>query len=97
MSITMDILLIMCAGGLIGNRIFPAKYKKFNEYAQVICTCLLIFSMGVMLGRRENFIKELTSLGLQSFILCFIPSFFSMILVFILSRKFMEKKDKEMC
>lgn len=91
----MDILLVMCAGGLIGNRIFPTKFKKFNEYAQVVCTCLLIFSMGVMLGQRENFIEELKSLGFQSFLLFFLPSLFSMILVFLLSKKFMEKKDGE--
>lgn len=91
----MDVLLIMCIGVLIGNKIFPVKYKSINEKLQLVCTLLLIFSMGVMLGKRENFIKELASLGWTSFCFFLIPSFVSVIFVYFLTRKYLEKKGKK--
>ncbi len=91
----MDVIIVMCVGVFIGNKIFPAKLKKWNEILQTVCTVLLIFSMGVMLGRRENFIQELSSLGIQSFLLFFIPSVFSVILVYPLSKYFLEKRKSD--
>ena len=88
----MDILLVMCVGVLIGNRFFPEKYKRFNAKLQVVCTVLLIFCMGVTLGSRENFLQELGSLGLTSFL---IPAGFSLILVYGLTRKFMTSRSEK--
>lgn len=92
---TMDVILVMCVGVLIGNRFFPKKYKKLNERLQVVCTIVLIFCMGVMLGHRENFLQELSSLGLQSFLFFFFPTLFSVILVYWLTCRFMNGKDKK--
>lgn len=90
----MQILIIMVFGVLIG-RWFPERHKRKNELFQLICTVLLIFSMGVMLGSRENFVQDLSNLGLQSLLFCLIPAVFSVLLVFVLSRRFLEKKKKE--
>ena len=55
---------------------------------------LLIFSMGVMLGSRENFLEELSALGIQSVIFFLLPSVGSVLLVYPLTRHFLEhKKD----
>ena len=89
----MDILVVMCVGILVGGKLFPKKFKKINEHFQVVCTMLLIFSMGVMLGQRENFISELSSLGLHSFLFFLFPTVFSIILVYFLTKYFMEKKS----
>lgn len=89
----MDILVVMCIGVLVGNKFFPKRYKKINEKLQVTCTVLLIFSMGIMLGKRENFLNELSTLGIQSFIFFIIPTIFSVICVYFLSKYFMEKKE----
>ncbi len=90
----MKIILIMIAGTLVGHW-FPARHKKKNELFQIICTTLLIFSMGVMLGSRENFIQDLSRLGLQSLLFCLIPAIFSLLLVFVLSHRYLEKCHKE--
>lgn len=90
----MDILLIMCVGILIGAKIFPEKLKKLNEKMQVVCTILLIFSMGVMLGGRDDFLGELTSLGLSSFLYFFIPAVGSTIVVYLFTRKWSKNKKK---
>lgn len=89
----MLILLIMCIGVFIGNRFFPLKLKRGNEYLQLICTLLLIFSMGVNLGKKENFIHELTSLGGQSFLFFIIPTVFSILFVYTLTKHFMDAKN----
>ncbi len=91
----MDILIIMGIGILIGAKFFPEKHKKKNEKIQIVCTVLIIFSMGVMLGKRENFIQELSSLGLTSFLYFLIPTVFSIFIVYLLSRMFLKKKTKE--
>lgn len=53
------------------------------------------FSMGVMLGQKENFLSELSSLGLKSFLFFLIPTLVSIILVYILTKRFMEKKHSD--
>lgn len=88
----MQIILIMLLGMLVGHW-FPERHKKKNEYFQIICTTLLIFSMGVTLGSRENFIQDLGNLGIQSLLFCLIPSVFSILLVFVLSRRFLENHN----
>lgn len=95
MTEVMNMLLVMCVGILIGNRLFPEKYKKVNEKLQTVCTVLLIFCMGVILGSRENFLEELGTLGGTSFLFFLIPSGFSLILVYPLTRKFLAEKNRE--
>lgn len=90
----MDILIIMCIGILIGRIAFLRRLKKKNEYLSLLCTFILIFSMGVMLGEKENFFEELSSLGITSFLFFLIPTVLSIMLVYYLTQRFM-KKDKE--
>ncbi len=90
----MDVILVMCAGVLVGSWFFPKKYKKVNERLQVVCTVALIFCMGVTLGRREGFLEELSTLGLQSFLFFLIPSLFSVALVYPLTCRFMNGREK---
>lgn len=83
----------MGIGILIGRFLMIGKLKKWNERLAMLCTLLLIFSMGVMLGQKENFISELSSLGLKSFLFFLIPTAASIIIVYILTRRFIDKKD----
>lgn len=85
----MDILIVMCVGIIIGHKIFPLSLKKLNERLQIACTVLLIFSMGFMLGTRENIIHDLSTLGLHSFIFFLVPTLGSTICVFYLTKRFM--------
>lgn len=88
----MLILLIMAAGVLVGLKWVPQKYTKWNGRLQLVCTLFLIFCMGISLGRRENFIQDLLSLGWQSFVLTLIPVVLSVAAVYTLSRLFLVKK-----
>lgn len=89
----MEVMLIMIIGIIIGLKIFPEKFHRQNQYLQIICVAILIFSMGVKLGSRENFLKEISEIGFSSLILAVIPILFSVILVYFLTEKYL-KKDK---
>lgn len=89
----MDIILVMCIGILVGRFIVPQGMKKFNERVSMCCTWLLIFAMGMMLGEREGFLEDLSMLGVRSFFFFLIPTVCSIILVYILSKRFIEKKQ----
>lgn len=89
----MDIILVMCIGILVGRFFVPQRMKKINERASMCCTWLLIFSMGVMLGGRDGFLEDLSMLGLRSFLFFLIPTVCSILLVYILSKRFIDKKQ----
>ena len=85
----MDILLVMCAGVLLGARWFPQKLYRFNANLQLLCTVILIFSMGVSLGARPQFFEELSTLGVQSLFFCLLPIAGSVALVYPLTQRFL--------
>ncbi len=87
----MDILLVMCIGILVGRLSLVRRWKKKNEYISLGCTLILIFSMGVMLGKKDDFFEELSSLGVTSFLFFLIPTVLSIILVYWLTKKFMKR------
>lgn len=89
----MDVLIIMCFGILAGRFLVPNRAKKENEFISLACTFLLILSMGATLGKDQNFMNNLSSLGLSSLLFFFIPTVLSILIVYVLTKKFMEKRD----
>lgn len=89
----MDVLIVMCFGILAGRFLVPNRAKKGNELISLACTFLLIFSMGATLGKDQNFMNNLSSLGLSSLLFFFIPTVLSILIVYVLTKKFMEKRD----
>ena len=89
----MDVLIVMCLGIIVGRFIVPNSAKKRSELTSIICTFILILSMGIKLGKNENFLNDLSTLGLSSLLFFLIPTVLSIIIVFILTKKFMIKKN----
>lgn len=89
----MDVLIVMCFGILAGRFLLPNRAKKENEFISLACTFLLILSMGATLGKDQNFMSNLSSLGLSSLLFFFIPTVLSILIVYVLTKKFMEKRD----
>lgn len=83
----------MSIGILIGFKWFPQKYNAINSKLQLICTAVLIFSMGVLLGNRPNFFKDIKELGFESIVIAIIPIVLSIIFVYILTEKFMKSNN----
>ena len=88
----MESVLIMCLGIFVGRLFFSKKLKRPNEIFQVVCTILLIFSMGALLGSDRELISKISSMGVESFLLFLIPSVLSVALVYLFSKWFLEKK-----
>lgn len=94
----MDVIIMMCLGIFVGNRVrrfSPRHFKAINEYLQILCTLALIFFMGISLGQRPGFLQELSGLGLQSLAFCLLPILFSVILVYLLTHRFLESQNEQ--
>jgi len=89
----MLILILMAVGILIGLKWFPSRYAALNGKLQLVCTFFLIFCMGVSLGRRKDFLRDLLSLGWQSLIFALLPIVFSVLAVYLLSHVFLENRS----
>lgn len=87
----MAILMVMAVGILIGFTCFPIQWSKPNAWLQLVCTAVLIFCMGVSLGSRPDFFSELAELGMDSLVFSLVPIAISVLVVYILTKKFMEK------
>lgn len=90
----MATLMIMIFGVAAGH-FFAAIPKKVNDRMQLICTLLLIFSMGAGLGRQEGFFQQLSELGAQSFLFFLLPTVLSAGIVYFLSRRFLRKDARK--
>lgn len=88
----MTILIIMAVGILLGYRFLPSKYFKYNSILQLLFTLLLIFSMGVLLGSRENFREEITTIGIDSLFLALLPMTGSALVVYGLTSWYQKHK-----
>lgn len=84
----MEVLIYMLFGFIIGFKWFPIKLKKWNERIQVMCISVLIFLMGVTLGSRPSFLSDVAQLGLQSLLLAIIPTIFSVLFVYLITKYF---------
>lgn len=91
----MLILGIFAAGVLVGYRWLPEKWKRANSILQLVCIVVLVFCMGVTLGRRENFWSELGTMGVDSLLLAVIPMAFSALLVFVSTKWWSKRKKKK--
>jgi uncharacterized membrane protein YbjE (DUF340 family) len=78
-------LFIMIIGIVVG-RLCPVSLKKINNPAQLLCTLLLIFSMGFNLGRQDGFFYDFGRLGFQSFLFFLLPVAGSVAVVYLLTR-----------
>ena len=73
---------------LVGFRLFPQKLHPLNVRFQVLCTAVLIFSMGVSLGSRPDFFSSLQTMGMQSLTLAVLPILLSVAVVYPLTQRF---------
>ena len=48
-----------------------------------------------MLGRKEGFLHQLLTLGAQSFLFFLIPTVLSIVVVYVLTRRFMKRPNQD--
>ena len=91
-----DIFLAVGLGFLIGYKGFiKEKGIKLNSKLQTVWLMLLIFCMGVSIGRNGNIVKNLPLLGGKAVLFALMTALCSTIVVYILSHLFLEKEGKK--
>lgn len=82
-------MIFLLIGMVIGWELFPEKWNKLNIGIQQAATLVLIFSMGVSLGSRPSFIREISSMGFRSLVFTVLAIAGSVAVVYPLSRKYL--------
>lgn len=83
----------MVLGIVVGMKFYNDKYNNINNNFQIVCISILIFSMGVSLGNRDNLFGELSTLGIKSIIIAVVSILFSVVIVYLLTKKFIGDKN----
>lgn len=86
--------VVMALGALVGYFWFAPRFLPKNTLIQLIATVVLIFCMGVSLGARPDFARNLMTMGLVSFIYAIIPILFSILVVYLLTKYFLGGDEK---
>ena len=91
-----DIFLAVGLGFLIGYKGFiKEKGIKLNSKLHTVWLMLLIFCMGVSIGRNGDIVKNLPLLGGKAVLFALMTALCSTIVVYILSHLFLEKEGKK--
>ena len=88
-----DIFLAVGLGFLIGYKGFiKEKGIRLNSKLQTVWLMLLIFCMGVSIGRNGEIVKNLPILGGKAVLFAVMAALCSTLVVYIFSRLFLEKE-----
>lgn len=91
-----DIFLAVGIGFFIGYKgLVKGKGLWLNSKLQTIWLILLIFCMGVSIGRNGEIIKNLPLLGGKAILFAVLTALFSTVAVYILSVLFLEKEERK--
>ena len=91
-----DIFLVVGIGFFIGYKgLIKEKGIKLNSKLQTVWLMLLIFCMGVSIGRNGEIVKNLPLIGGKAGLFAIMTALFSTIVVYIFSRLFLEKEGKK--
>ena len=88
-----DIFLVVGIGFFIGYKgLIKEKGIKLNSKLQTVWLMLLIFCMGVSIGRNGEIVKNLPVLGGKAVLFAIMTAVCSTIVVYVFSRLFLDKE-----
>ena len=88
-----NIFLAVGIGFLIGFKgLLKEKGVQMNAKLQTVWLMLLIFCMGVSIGRNGDIVKNLPILGGKAVLFAIMAALCSIIVVYIFSRLFLDKE-----
>ena len=91
-----EIFLAVGIGFFIGFKgLLKEKGKQINAKLQTVWLMLLIFCMGVSIGRNGDIVKNLPLLGGKAVLFAIMTALCSTIVVYIFSRLFLEKEGEK--
>ena len=91
-----DIFLVVGIGFFIGYKgLIKEKGIKLNSKLQTVWLMLLIFCMGVSIGRNGDIVKNLPLLGGKAVLFAIMTALCSTIVVYFISTFFFRKGEKK--
>ena len=91
-----DIFLVVGIGFFLGYKGFiKEKGIKLNSKLQTVWLMLLIFCMGVSIGRNGDIVKNLPLLGGKAILFAILTALCSTIVVYFISTFFFRKGEKK--
>ena len=91
-----EIFLVVGIGFLIGYKgLIKEKGIKLNSKLQTVWLMLLIFCMGVSIGRNGDIVKNLPLLGGKAILFAVMTALCSTIVVYFISTFFFRKGEKK--
>lgn len=91
-----DIFLVVGIGFIIGYKGWiREKGIRLNSKLQTLWLMLLIFCMGVSIGRNGEIVKNLPALGGKALLFAVMTAVCSILVVYILSNLFLEKEGRK--
>ena len=91
-----DIFLVVGIGFFLGYKGFiKEKGIKLNSKLQTVWLMLLIFCMGVSIGRNGDIVKNLPLLGGKAILFAILTALCSTIVVYFISTLFFGKGEKK--
>ena len=91
-----DIFLVVGIGFFIGYKgLIKEKGIKLNSKLQTVWLMLLIFCMGVSIGRNGEIVRNLPILGGKAVLFAVMTALCSTIVVYIFSRLFLDKEGEK--
>lgn len=88
-----QILIALVLGAILGYFVkLSDKGTKINGRLQQVGVIFLLFSMGVSIGADSDIIRKLPSIGLKAFLFAVGTIGCSIVIVYILSEKFLVNK-----
>lgn len=94
----MEIIIALILGIIVGYFIkLNKKQKAFNGKLQQLGVVFLLFSMGASIGANENIIADLAKIGIKAFSYAAFTILGSIVLVFLLSNKFLKSSKIVIC
>lgn len=90
------IFLVVSIGFLIGFKgLIKEKGIKINSRLQTLWLLLLIFCMGISIGRNGEVIQNLPNIGGKALLFAVLTVVGSVAFVFVFSKFFLEKGEEE--
>lgn len=89
------ILLFLFIGIIIGYfKQFSEKSKNINSILQQIGVLVLLFFMGASIGANKSVVKNIKNIGQVSVAFAITTTIFSILVLYIVSNRFLKKEDK---
>ncbi|TDT58451.1 LysO family transporter [Fonticella tunisiensis] len=90
------IIVSLIIGMLLGlKKAVPDRVIKYNSRFQQAGIILLLFSMGASIGANKEMLLDLKTMGIKALTFAMFTTLFSILLVYIISRRFMEEDSRK--